>query len=312
MASRNGVFEDAAAFQWSDRRVLRGRGLPESVSVRPVTANFFEVLGRRPAVGQSFGSWRDAVLLSDACWRRLFNADPQIVGTVVTLDDRPHVIAGVAADERLEFVGDSDAFTVLDVRPVATREHDTAPLNVIARLQPGVSVATAEAAARTTVERGDDGRAPASREGVRVRTLRDAYTGWNRRPLLFFLAAAAFVLLLSCANVANLLLARSLARQREFAIRGALGGGRGALVRLLLVEGFCDLLDRRNWRTADGDVGTEGTLELAAGGLSLSERPARSRRACVCFRAACDRGHGSGVRPHARSRSPRAPTCNPC
>ena len=121
------VFEDAAAFQWSERRVLRGRGLPESVSVRPVTANFFEVLGRRPAVGQSFGSWRDAVLLSDAVWRRLFNADPQIVGTVVTLDDRPHVIAGVAADERLEFVGDSDAFTVLDVRPVATREHDTAP-----------------------------------------------------------------------------------------------------------------------------------------------------------------------------------------
>ena len=155
---------------------------------------------------------------------------------MVTLDDRPHVIAGVAAAERLEFIDDSDLFTVLDVRPVATTEHDSAPLNVIARLQPGVSVATAEAAARTTVERADHGRAPASREGVRVQTLRDAYTGWNRR-LLFFLAAAAFVLLLSCANVANLLLARSLARQREFAIRGALGGGRGALIRLLLVEG---------------------------------------------------------------------------
>ncbi len=280
--------------------MLRGRGLPESVSVRPVTANFFEVLGRRAAVGQSFGSWRDAVLLSDACWRRLFNADPQIVGTVVTLDDRPHVIAGVTAAERLEFINDSDLFSVLDVRPVATTEHDSAPLNVIARLQPGVSVPTAEAAARTTVERADHGRAPASREGVRVQTLRDAYTGWNRRPVLFFLAAAAFVLLLSCANVANLLLARSLARQREFAIRAALGGGRGALIRLLVVEGSVisviagtgallattwalkglsswlpeDYLDRSDQLVLDGRAFAFALLATAATGLVFGLTPA--------------------------------------
>ena len=233
------VFQGIAAFRWSERRTLRGRGLPDSVLVRPVTEGFFRVLGKAVALGRSFEP-RDAaeggVILSDAGWRRLFNADPSIVGSAVTLDDRAHVVVGVAAAGQLEFTSDPDLFTVFDVRPAAP-QNPSPPLNVFGRLADGIPIATAQAAARTTVERATGGDVSPHRRSVRVQTLREAYTGWNWRPLFFFLGAAVFVLMLGCANVANLLLARALRRQREFAIRGAIGGGRGALIRLLIVEG---------------------------------------------------------------------------
>jgi putative ABC transport system permease protein len=231
------AFLDVAAFEWRERRVLRGRGLPESITVMPVTVNFFDVLDRRPAIGRSFEpSSRHAVVLSDSCWRRLFDADPLVVGTVVTLNDETYEIAGVASPDPLEFVGDPDMFATLSL-DARDSGGDRGLLNAVARLQPGISVETAGVAARTAVDRGSGSMDDRPRQGVRVGTLREAYTGWNRRPLFFFLAAAVFVLVLSCANVASLLLARSLTRQREFAIRGALGGGRAALIRLLLVEG---------------------------------------------------------------------------
>ncbi|HEY7056608.1 MAG TPA: ABC transporter permease [Vicinamibacterales bacterium] len=239
--SQTDVFEDVAAFEWSAGRVLRAHGMPESVQVRPVTTNFFDVLGRKPAIGRGFTPVDAApsavAILSDAGWRRLFNADPRVVGSVVSLDDRPYTIVGVSASDRLEFLNDPDLFTVLDARPALLTAKDPGTLHVFARLKPGIQLRTAEAAARTALARTQAGQDPKRQRTVTVETLREAYTGWNWRPLIFFLGAATFVLLLGCANVANLLLARALRRQREFAIRGALGGGRGSLVRLLLVEG---------------------------------------------------------------------------
>jgi len=235
--SETRVFLDVAAFEWRQRRILLGRGLPESVTVMPVTANFFDVLDRHPAIGRSFGpSSRNAVVLSDSCWRRLFEANPQVVGTVLTLNDHAYEVAGVASPDPLEFVSDPDLFATLSLESQGPGD-DHQSLNAVARLQSGISVETAGVAARTADDRTSGTMDVRAKQGVRVTTLREAYTGWNRRPLFFFLAAAVFVLVLSCANVASLLLARSLTRQREFAIRGALGGGRGALIRLLLVEG---------------------------------------------------------------------------
>ncbi len=238
--SETDVFEGVAAFRPPRRQVLRGRGTPESVVVRPVTSNFFSVLGRGAPLGRVFGpadeAWGSAVMLSDACWRRIFAADPGIVGMTVAIDDRPHVIVGVAAPHRLEVINEADLYTAIDLR--AGEAAGARDLYVIGRLKPTVGVPSAEAAIRTILQRLalDDPSDYAGRT-VRIQTIREAMSGGNWRTLYFFFGAAAFVLLLSCANVANLLLARALVRQREFAIRGALGGGRGALTQLLIAEG---------------------------------------------------------------------------
>jgi putative ABC transport system permease protein len=236
------VFADLGAFRPIGRRVLRAYGAPESVLVRPVTANFFSVLGRGAALGRAFGPADEAsgtaVLLTDACWRRLFAADPGIVGTMVAIDDRPHVIVGVAAPDHLEIFNEPDLYTVIDLRSAGAVGSRTRDLFVIGRLKPNAGVANAVAAIQTTLRRLAR-EYPSDYESriVRIGSLRETLFGFNWRTLYFFFGAAVFVLLLSCANVANLLLARALVRQGEFAIRAALGGGRGALIQLLIVEG---------------------------------------------------------------------------
>jgi predicted permease len=241
--SQSHAFEELAAFRWSVRHVLRGRDGPETVRGMPVTSNFFTALRRMPAIGRRFGPEderaRRSVILSDGCWRRLFGADPEIVGRAITLDDEPYVVVSVMAADRLEFVPDPDLFEVIDLTSSAdTSDRSTRDLNAVGRLKDGVERAAGEADLRMIAERlARDYPADRAGRGVRVEGLREAYTGWNWRPLFFFLGASVFLLILSCANVANLLLARAVGRQREFAIRGALGRGRRALVRQLLVEG---------------------------------------------------------------------------
>ena len=207
-----------------------------------MTPGFFTALRRRPALGRPFGPEDErasrSVILSDGGWRRLFGADPEVVGRAITLDDEAYVVVGVMAADRLEFVPDPDLFEVIDLTSPAARDRTTRDLNAIGRLRNGVDRATAEADLRIIAQRlARDYPAAHAGRGVRVDGLREAHTGWNWRPLFFFLGAALVLLTLSCANVANLLLARAIGRQREFAIRGALGGGRRALVRQLLVEG---------------------------------------------------------------------------
>jgi predicted permease len=242
--AQNQTFDELAAFRWTSRRVLRGRDVPEFVRTTPVTSNFFSALRLSPAVGRSFGPEDDgagnAVILSDGCWRRLFDADAAVIGRSIVLDDKPHQIVGVlGAQARLEFTTLPDLFVLIDLKPAAAADRDRRNLLVVGRLKPKMGIAAAEADLRTIFARraGEDPTEPKGLT-VRVSALREAHTGYNWRPLYFFLAAAVFVLLLSCANVANLLLARALSRQREFAIRAALGGGRAALVRQLLVEGL--------------------------------------------------------------------------
>jgi predicted permease len=237
------AFDGLAGFRWTERRVLSGRDMPESLRVMPVTSNFFATLERLPALGRTFGPVEDrggrSVILSGACWRRLFAADTMVIGRTVSLDDEPYSIVGVtAADARLEFLAEPDLFVNIDLRSSKAGERGARDLLVIGRLKENVDVAAAAADIRTLAQRlAREYAAEHVGQGAGILPLRAAYLGYNWRPLFFFLGAAAFVLLLSCANVASLLLARALARQREFAIRGALGGGRGALVRQLAVEG---------------------------------------------------------------------------
>ena len=225
-----------------DRRVLRRGGPPESMLVQAVTANYFRVLHHTPRIGRAFDPEYDArnrvAVLTDKGWRRLFDGDPGILGRVLALDGIDFTVVGVNAGQHFDFGTEPDAYVTVDPTAGPYLDRMARNLSVIVRVQPGVSVAEAQAELQTIAAR-IAATFPEDHAGhqVELLDLRLLYSGYNWRPLFFFLAAAAAVLLLSCLNVAGLLLARALRRQREFAIRGALGGGRVALGRQLIVEG---------------------------------------------------------------------------
>jgi putative ABC transport system permease protein len=222
------------------RRVL-DTGSPEAVIVLPVTTNFFALLGRVPSIGRAFTPDDErarVAILSERAWRRLFNGDRAVVGRTVTLDGEAHAIVGVTAGGRLEFRSEPDFFVPIDPASPIMRDRAERTLQVYGRVAPDATTGQAEAELRTVAAR--IGAAfPAGHKGetLQLFDLQEHLTGNNWRQLYFFLAGAVLLMVLSCLNVANLLLARALRRQREFAIRGALGGGTGALVRQLLVEG---------------------------------------------------------------------------
>ena len=238
------TLESVAGMGPNTNRVLRGREIPESVRASHVSSNFFEAIGWSAALGRGFAPADEAAgqaaMLTDGAWERLFERDPQVVGRSLILDEQVVQIVGVlGADRRLEFSSDPDLYVVLPVRAAASVAAAASPRvwSPIGRLRPGSAIATVEEELRT-IERSATGATAAGARRIRVEPLSAAFTGFNWRALYFFLGASAFVLILSCANVANLLLTRALDRQREFAIRGALGGGRAALTRQLLAEGL--------------------------------------------------------------------------
>ncbi len=234
-------FANYAAMLPSSRRVLR-LGSAESVTVRPVTTDFLEVLKVAPGLGRLFGPKDEhdprVAILSDTGWKRLFNGDPSVAGRGVSLDGEPYTIVGVTAGTRLEFMTDPDLLVPLDTAAPQFRDRSLRVLEIYGRVRSGLAVGQAQAelqsiARRIAVAYPDDDAG----RSVQLRDLQSYGTGHNWREMYFFFGAATLVLILSCLNVANLLLARALRRQREFAIRGALGGGRPALVRQLVVEG---------------------------------------------------------------------------
>ncbi|HEX4567659.1 MAG TPA: ABC transporter permease [Vicinamibacterales bacterium] len=238
----------ARAFESVGASGRYGRGVvgdvaPESVRITPVTSTYFSTLGwpvvagRTSAPGDETGG--HAALISETAWERLFNRDPAIAGRTVTLDSKPVAIVGVV--KTIDGLGPgADIYPVLDPASSDFRDPRLATIaNVVARLRPEVSRPAAQSEMQTIAagiaRNYPDGRTD---HRIEITTLGDYYSAaFNARKLFLFLGASAVVLLLSCANVANLILARALTRRREFAIRGALGGGSVALARQLVVEG---------------------------------------------------------------------------
>ncbi|HWB42786.1 MAG TPA: ABC transporter permease [Gemmatimonadales bacterium] len=222
---------------------LAGAEAPENVDGARVGADYFAMLGVQPALGRTFLAEEDApgggdvVILSDGLWRRRFGADPSVVGREVRLDGRPHRVVGVMPASMDYAVFDEELWVPAAFSAERLAMHDEHYLSVFARLNPGVTRAQAEAEMgdlagwlRTTYPKENRDR------GIVVGSFVDELVGDYRPRLFVLLGAVAFVLLIACANIANLLLARGAARSREMAIRAAIGAGRGHLLRQALTE----------------------------------------------------------------------------
>lgn len=239
-------FTDVAAFN-VDQVTLSGDGIAERVPAAYVAPHFFRLLGVSPELGKGFddASARTAdgrlVILGHGLWTRRYGADPSIVGSDIRIDGRPHTVVGVlpaSYRQPEKTLGWQGAELWRPLLLDAQREaYDSRYLRTIARLAPGVPPSGARVEMDALAARMAEAY-PEANAGRRIQvwTLDDYLMGESRPVLYMLLAAAGAVLLIVCANVANLTLARGQERKREFAVRAALGSGHRRLVRLILVE----------------------------------------------------------------------------
>jgi putative ABC transport system permease protein len=267
------VLQDISAYDQGGPGInLNGGDRPEQLKGIHVSSSFFQLFGARVAAGRTFSAEEDrpggppVVVLSGGLWQRRFGGDRNLIGKTIDLGGEGYTVTGIL-DQKFSSDPPADIYLPLKADPTSTDQAHF--LRAAARLKPGVSLEQAKSALKLAADQFKR-KFPNSmgpQDSFTAEPLRDTIVGDVRKSLLILLGAVSFVLLIACANVANLLLARATIRKREIAIRSAIGAGRGRLIRQLLTESVVLSLSGGILGLGLGYLGVRGLLQINPGNI---------------------------------------------